>query len=222
VKLSRASANDWVTIIGVVGDVRFRGLNVPPENEVYRPLSQQWQSSAFVVARTTGDPMATMGAIRAVVRSYDTTVPISAVQPLDAIVSASFARTNMVTMLLLAFAAVGVALGGVGIYGVISYDVSQRTRELGIRAALGAASHSLAGLVLRRAITLALIGIAVGTVAAIATARTLESLVFGVQVRDPLTYVALAVFLVLVAVVAAHVPARRALRIDPILALRSE
>jgi ABC-type antimicrobial peptide transport system permease subunit len=137
-------------------------------------------------------------------------------------VTSSFARASMVMLLLLAFAGVGVALGGVGIYGIISYDVSQRTRELGIRAALGAASLSLAGLVLRRAVTLALIGIAVGSIAALATARALESLVFGVQVRDPLTFVALSVFLVVVAVVAAHVPARRALRIDPVTALRSE
>ena len=222
IMLGRASLNDWVTIVGVVGDVRFRALSQPATNEVYRPLAQQWQSSAFVVVRTSGDPMAAMGAIRRVIRAYDATVPISAVQPVEAIVRASFARASMVMLLLLSFAAVGVALGGVGIYGIISYDVSQRTRELGIRAALGAASRSLAGLVLRRAVTLALIGIAVGSVGALATVRALESLVFGVEVRDPLTFIALSVFLVVVAVVAAHVPARRALRIDPATALRSE
>jgi putative ABC transport system permease protein len=221
-RLGRATMHEWATVVGVVGDVRFRGLTAVADNEVYRPLAQQWQSSAFVVARTAGDPRTAMAPIRAVIRSYDATVPISAVHPMDAIVAASFARANMVMMLLLAFAAVGVMLGAVGIYGIISYDVSQRTRELGIRAALGAASHSLAGLVLRRAATLALIGIAVGSIVALATARALESLVFGVQVRDPMTYVALSVFLVAVALLAAHLPARRAVRVDPILALRSD
>jgi len=220
--LGRATLNDWSTVVGVVGDVRFRGLNAPADLEIYRPLAQQWQSSAFVVVRTAGDPLAAMTAIRRVVRSYDATVPISSVQALDAIVAASFARANMMMLLLLGFAAIGVALGAVGIYGIISYDVSQRTREIGIRSALGAARLSLTALVLRRAFALAVIGIAVGTVAALAFARALQSLVFGVQVRDPITYVALALFLLVIALLAAHVPARRALRVDPVLALRSD
>ena len=166
--------------------------------------------------------MRLMPAIRRLIREHEGTAPISAVRPMEAIVTQSFARTNMVMVLLIAFAAVGVALGAVGIYGVISYDVAQRTREIGIRAALGAASGSIHRLVLRRAAMLALAGIAVGGIGAALSARALESLVFGVQVRDPATYAALAGLLMLVALAAAFVPARRAVRVDPVTALRHD
>jgi putative ABC transport system permease protein len=139
-----------------------------------------------------------------------------------AIVAQSLGQTNMVMWLLLAFAAVGITLGAVGIYGVVSYDVAQRTREIGIRAALGAGSGSIQALVLRRAGSLALAGIVVGGVAAALSARALESLVFGVEVRDPATYGGLCGLLMLVALIAAFLPARRAVRVDPVLALRSE
>lgn len=217
-----ADTNPWSTIVGVVGDVRFNALSAPAEFEVYRPLAQVWQSSAHFVVRTTGDPMRMMPPIRRIIRQHDGTVPISAVRPMQAIVTQSLGQTNMVVALLLAFAAVGVALGGVGIYGVISYDVAQRTREIGIRSALGAADSSILGLVLRRASALALAGVAIGAGAAAVAARALQSLVFGVEVRDPLTYVALSVLLLLVALMAAFIPARRAVRVDPVLALRSD
>ena len=217
-----APTEPWTTVVGVVGDVRFRALNVPAEPEVYRPLAQVWQGSAHFVVRTAGDPMRLMPAIRRVIREHDGTAPISAVRPMQAIVTQSFAQTSMVMVLLIAFAAVGVALGAVGIYGVISYDVAQRTREIGIRAALGAASGSIHRLVLRRAAMLALTGIAVGGGAAALSARALESLVFGVQVRDPATYAGLAALLLLVALAAAFVPARRAVRVDPVTALRHD
>ena len=222
IRLGRATQQQSATIVGVVGDVRYLGLHRSPENEAYVPISQAWQSSAHLVVRASGDPMRLMPAIRRIIRAHDGTVPISAIRPMRAVVSASFAQAEMVMRLLIAFAAVGVALGGVGIYGVISYDVTQRTREIGIRAALGAASQSLHGLVLRRAGALALAGIGLGAGVALVAARALETLVFGVEVRDPLTYAALALLLMLVAMVAAHVPARRAVRVDPVLALRSD
>lgn len=125
-------------------------------------------------------------------------------------------------MLLVAFAAVGVALGAIGIYGVISYDVGQRTREIGIRAALGAGRGSVLGLVLRRAGWLALLGIVLGSVVSLAAAHALESFVFGVQVRDPMTYAALSGLLLATAMLAAYAPARRAMRVDPVSALRSD
>lgn len=215
-----APTEPWTTVVGVVGDVRFRALSAPGEPEVYRPIAQVWQASAHFVVRASGDPMRLMPAIRRVIREHDGTAPISAVRPLQAIVTQSFAQTNMVMLLLIAFAAVGLALGAVGIYGVISYDVAQRTREIGIRAALGAASGSIQRLVLRRAALLAVAGIGVGGVAAALSARALESLVFGVRVRDPATYFALAAVLLLVALVAAFIPARRAVRVDPVSALR--
>jgi predicted permease len=215
-----APSEPWTTVIGVVGDVRFRALNAPAEPEVYRPIAQVWQASAHFVVRTSGDPMRLMPAIRRVIREHDGTAPISAVRPMQAIVRQSFAQTNMVMLLLIAFAAVGLALGAVGIYGVISYDVAQRTREIGIRAALGAASGSIHGLVLRRAAILALAGIGAGGVASALSARALEALVYGVRVRDPATYVALAALLLLVALAAAFIPARRAVRVDPVSALR--
>jgi len=214
----------WSTIVGVVGDVRFNALNTPAELEVYRPLAQVWQGSAYFAVRASpgGDPLRAMPAIRRIVREHDGTVPISAVRPMEAIVSQSLGQTTMVMGLLLAFAAVGIALGAVGIYGVISYDVAQRTREIGIRSALGAASGAIQWLVLRRAGVLALLGVGIGAAAAAVAARALESLVFGVEVRDPATYGALALLLLLVALVAAFIPARRAVRVDPVLALRSD
>ena len=219
-----ADTMPWVTIVGVVGDVRFRALSGPAEAEVYRPLAQVWQASAHFAVRASqpGDPLRLMPALRRVIREHDGTAPISAVRSMRTIVTQSLGRTSMVMWLLLAFATVGVALGAVGVYGVISYDVAQRTREIGIRTALGAASGSIQGLVLRRAGTLAVVGIAIGALAAAAAARTLESLVFGVEVRDPVTYVALSGLLLLVALMAAFVPARRAVRVDPVLALRSD
>lgn len=222
IRLGRPPRQQWVTIVGVVGDVRFRGLSEPSGYEVYRPLTQVWQSSAFVVVRSAGDPMAQMSAIRTVIREHDSTVPISAVRPMTQIVSRSFGRTSMVMMLLVAFAAVGVALGAIGIYGVISYDVGQRTREIGIRAALGAGRGSVLGLVLRRAGWLALLGIVLGSVVSLAAAHALESFVFGVQVRDPMTYAALSGLLLATAMLAAYAPARRAMRVDPVSALRSD
>lgn len=217
-----AATEPWSTIVGVVGDVRFNALNAPPEMEVYRPIAQVWQGSAYFVVRTSGDPLRAMPAIRRIIREHDGTVPISAVRPMESIVSQSLGQTNMVMALLLAFAAVGVALGAVGIYGVISYDVAQRTREIGIRTALGAASGAIQGLVLKRAGMLALAGVAIGAAAAAVAARALESLVFGVQVRDPVTYVVLGGLLMLIALMAAFVPARRAIRVDPVSALRSD
>ena len=213
-----------MTIVGVVGDVRYRSLDQEAGPEVYRPLSQQAQVAARVAVRVSGggDPMRVMGDVRRAIRSFDGAVPISDIMPLDRLVSASVARPRTIMLLLLIFAGVGMTLGAVGIYGVVSYAVNQRTRELGIRAALGAMERSLVGLVLRDGTRLALGGAVLGTIGALAAARALRTLVFGVTTTDPVTYVALAGVMVAVALVATYIPARRAARADPVSALRAE
>ena len=224
VRLGFATKSDWATIVGVVGGVHYRGLDQPAGDEVYRPLAQQSQAAARVAVQIAGDgdPMRAMGAIRQAIRSIDGSVPISDMYPLERIVSRSVARPRILMVLLLVFAGVGVVLGAVGIYGVVSYAVGQRTRELGIRAALGAGESSLVKLVVGEGARLALAGAALGMIGALVAARALRTLVFGVTTTDPLTYLILAGLIVGVALVATYIPARRAARADPVAALRSD
>ena len=174
------------------------------------------------VVRTTGDPLAAVPAIRAAVRAFDPTVPVAEIQSMGELYSASTATPRTIALLLLAFAGVGLALGAVGIYGVISYAVTQRTRELGIRVALGAIQGRIVSMVVGEGIRMAGIGIVFGAVAAVVAARSLRTLVFGVATTDIATYGVVAAVLTVVALAASYIPARRASRVDPLIALRSD
>jgi ABC-type antimicrobial peptide transport system permease subunit len=172
--------------------------------------------------RTNGDPLAAVPAIRAAVRAFDSTVPVAEIQSMGELYAASTATPRTIALLLLAFAGVGLALGAVGIYGVISYAVTQRTRELGIRVALGAIQGRIVSMVVSEGVRMAAMGIGLGAVAALVAARSLRTLVFGVATTDMATYVAVAAILTVVALAASYIPARRASRVDPLIALRSD
>jgi predicted permease len=223
------AAIPWQTIVGVVEDVRTMGLDQAPLPVLYFPLAQAAPgelqavpaSLAFVL-RTSGEPTALLPAVREAVGSQDPNLPIADIVTMREVVGESMARTSF-TMVLLGIAAlVALLLGTVGIYGVISYVVTQRTREMGIRLALGAEQGAVAGMVLRQGAVLAGAGIALGMAGAVALTRLMRALLFEVSATDPLTFASVPVLLGAVALLASWMPARRAARTDPVEALRAE
>ena len=222
IKVGSGTRNEWATIVGIVADVRFNAPDVPPAPEAYRPNAQSGQIFMHYVVRTREEPLALAPRVRDAVHSLDASVPVAEVRALDELLSTSTRTRRSVGLLLVAFASLGVLLGAVGIYGVISYGVRQRTRELGIRAALGAVERRIVAMVVSEGMRLATIGIVIGGGAALATARALRTLVYGVGTSDVLLYVTVAAAMLLVAVIASAAPARRAARVDPLVALRGE
>ncbi len=222
IKFGNGSRGDWATIVGVVGDVRSQSADTPAPLEVYRPNAQQRLVFMHYVIRARGNPLAAMARVRAAVRSLDQTVPIAQVRSLDEVASTPSTTRRMIARLLAAFAALGLFLGAVGIYGVVAYGVRRRTREMGIRAALGAVEGRLTTMVLGEGLRMSSLGIVIGVVAAAAATRPMRALLFGVATVDPLVYAAVALTLAGVAIVASLAPARRAARIDPVVALRSD
>jgi putative ABC transport system permease protein len=212
----------WATVVGVVGDVRHSGLAEPPQAQVYTTHEQDARIFACVVARTSGDPMAMAAPMRAAIWSVDKDQPVWKVRSLEQLVSGSRGRSQSMGLLVGMFALVAVALAGVGIYGVMSYAVSQRTREIGIRMALGAESRRVMRLVVGRALALTGLAIVLGAAGAAALARLLGTLLFGVRPADPATFAAAAAALAAVGALAAYLPARRAACIDPVRALADE
>lgn len=219
----------WQTIVGVVEDVRTMGMDTDPLPLLFFPLLQGApdeaqrtpRTMAFVI-RTRGEPMALLPAVRQTIRTQDPNLPLADVRAMSSIVRDSMARTSF-TMVLLGIAAlVALLLGTVGIYGVISYVVTQQTRDMGIRLALGAEESRVAGMVLRQGGLLAATGIAIGLTGAFGLTRLMEALLFGVSTTDPATFVAVPLILGGVALLASWIPARRAARTDPVEALRAE
>jgi putative ABC transport system permease protein len=209
-------------IVGIVADTRHGSLTTVAPPQLYVPLAQRPGLGISIVLRTTGDPDALASAVQREVRALNGTLPVSQVRSFQALVDEAMARPRVTALLLGVFAALALALAVVGIYGVIAYGVAQRTHEFGIRMALGAARGDVVRQVLRQAMGLAGIGIAVGLVAAAGLSRLLESLLFQVSATDPLTYLGLAALVAGVALVAAYIPARRATRVMPMLALRGD
>ena len=207
-------------VVGVVGDTK-ESLDKEAGNQMYVPYAQDptWGSLSLVV-RTTGEPTALAGSVREAIRSVDKAVPNYNLKTMNDVISASAAPRRVPMLLLSAFAGVAMLLAMLGIYGVTSYYVTQRTHEIGVRMALGAQVVDVLRLVLRRAMVLAAIGITIGVAGAVAVTRYLTSLLFGVKPIDVVTFVGVAVILALVVLVACLVPARRATRIDPLEALR--
>ncbi|HZE69978.1 MAG TPA: ABC transporter permease [Pyrinomonadaceae bacterium] len=209
-------------IVGVVGDVRNRSLNVEPRPTYYVPQTQTPFSQTTVVVKTTNDPHSLISAINKEVTSMDADLPVFSVKTLEEYLAASVAAPRFNTTLLTLFAAVALVLTMVGLYGVMSYSVAQRTNEIGIRMALGAQTRDVLRLIVGQGFKLVLIGLAIGLVGAFALTRLLASLLFDVGTKDPLTFVAVAGILAFVAVLACYLPARRASRVDPLIALRYE
>jgi putative ABC transport system permease protein len=214
------------TIIGVVGDVRQAGLDQNPLPEMYFPYAandfSMLLSDAVLVLRTAGPPETLAGPVRDAVRRIDPTQPLYEVLTMEEVVDQSLAGRRLNLWLLGFFAAVALVLAAAGLYGVISYLVAQRTRELGVRIALGAQKRDVMGLVLRQAAVLAGLGIGLGLAGALAFTRVLDSLLYGVSARDPLTFATLAALLAAVALVASWLPARRAARVNPMVAIRAD
>jgi len=210
------------TVVGVVGDVKEGGLDDEPLAEIYLPYAQKPVEGLDVVLRTSVPPLSLAAAVRGAVRHLDPDLPVARLETLSQIVAASIAEPRFYTTLLTAFAGTALFLAALGLFGVISVGVSQRTREIGVRMALGARAGDVLRLVLREAATLAMVGIAVGLGAALVLSRTLGTLLFNLSPTDPVAFAAAPLVLLLTAVVAAMLPARRAAHIDPIEALRSE
>ncbi len=209
-------------IVGIVGDVKHYSLDQEAKAQTYEPYAQQPFSGMTLVARTSGDPAGLSSAIRGEVLKIDKELPISNVKTLEQYLSTSIAQQRFSVLLLGIFAAVAMALACVGIYGVLSYSVTQRRREIGVRMALGAARRDVLRLVVGHAMLLTLIGVAIGLGAAFALTRVMSTLLFGVSATDPMTFGLIALLLIAVALLAALVPARRATKVDPMVALRCE
>jgi predicted permease len=218
----------WRTVVGVVGDVRHRGLAAAPRPEMYLPHAQFPLGSGTpartlrVVLRSTGDPSALAGALRAALAGLDPAVPLMDVQTMEQALGAWAAERRLTTLLVAAFAALALTLGAVGVYGVMAHLVVQRTREIGIRIALGAVPREILALVMSQGARLAVAGVALGMLGALAASRVIAGLLFEVTPTDPGTYAGTALTLLGIAALAAWIPALRATRTDPVDALRSE
>jgi putative ABC transport system permease protein len=209
-------------IVGVVGDVKHHGLRGAAVPEFWFPQAQMPVSSLTLVVRTAGDPRALVNPVRKEVQAMDANAPVFAVRTVEEYLSRSVASTRFNMTLLAAFAAVALVMTAVGLYGVISFSVSQSTREIGIRVALGAQRRDALRLVMGQGMMLTLAGIVLGLVAAYGLTRVMASLLFGVGATDPVTFAGVALLLAAVAALACYVPARRATKVDPIVALRYE
>ncbi|HWP43840.1 MAG TPA: ABC transporter permease, partial [Blastocatellia bacterium] len=212
----------WITIVGVVGHVKHYDLNTEGREQVYFPHTQFAGSSMFIAVRTEGDPLSMVGAVRNAVWDVDPDQPVSQIMAMSSLVSDSVAQARFNTLLLTIFAAAAVTLASVGVYGVMNYSVSQRTHELGIRMALGADRRDILELVIRQGVMLSTAGVALGIAGAYIVTQFMESLLYGVSATDSTTFGAVSILLVLIALLASYIPARRATRVDPIVALRHE
>jgi putative ABC transport system permease protein len=209
-------------IVGIVRDVKIAGLEAPSEPAYYIPASQAPLEDMTILVRTTTDPLSIVGALRQAVWSIDPNQPISNVTTLETIVDDSIAQRRLNMLLMGLFGGLAMLLSGVGIYGLLSQAVTQRTQEMGIRMALGAQVSDVLKLVLKQGMTLALAGIGIGLVSAFLLTRLMRSLLFGVTPNDAMTFIVVAGVLTIVALLACYIPARRATKVDPLVALRYE
>jgi putative ABC transport system permease protein len=209
-------------VVGVVGDVRLVRLETAPRATLYWPQSQLTNSFMSLIARGKDGRPPSAADLRAAVAAVDPELPLTSVQEMEDVVARSLGRPRLTLSLMSLFGVVALLLAAIGLYGVVAFSVSQRVREIGLRMALGASSSDVSRLVLREGLKLALAGVALGVVGAFFAGRFLESMLYEVEPRDPMTLVVIAVLLVGVALVASYLPARRASRIDPFVALRTE
>jgi putative ABC transport system permease protein len=211
----------WRTIIGVIGDVRHSGLESPAAPEMYTSSLQGPPTNPFIVVRTSGDPAALTAAARAELRALDKEIAAYDIRPMAQVRAESVGQRRFVLLLVGAFGALALLMAAVGVYGVMALIVTERTSEIGIRLALGAQPGTVLRLVVRQGVTLAALGTAIGIGASIALTPLLTTQLFGVRPLDPPTMAAVPAVLLFVAAVACYLPARRAMRIDPVNALRA-
>jgi putative ABC transport system permease protein len=212
----------WVTVVGIVGDTRQEGLADIPYAQLYRPISQFGRPAMWATVRTAGDPAATTNALRRVVAELDPQLPVYGATTLEERIARSVAQPRLTAMLTGIFAAAALLLAALGIYGVVAYGVAERTREIGVRMALGATRANVLGLVVRQGMLPVAGGLVVGLAGAWASSRLIARLLYGVSPGDVVTYTGVVGFLAVVALVATVLPARRASAIEPTQALRYE
>ncbi len=216
------SSEPWTTIVGVVGDIRNRGLNAEPTPMLYIPVTQIPERSVTIVARLAAGVPHGATVIGEGVRAVDSAQPVFSARMMDEWLARSVAEPRFNLVMLSVFGGLAIALAAVGIYGVMAFAVSRRTRELGIRVALGARPQSLLRLVLGRSLSMTAVGVAAGLAAGLAAALTLKSTFYGARVLDPIVLAAVPVVVLSIALLASYVPARRAMQVDPIEALRAD
>lgn len=222
-RFKRLADNSWITIVGIVGDVHQAGLAVPARAEMYLPYQQQeFFPPDYLAVRTSGDPLLLAESVRQQIWSVDKQQPVADVMPLEQLVGENLAPRRMQASLLGGFAVLALLLASIGIYAVLSFVVTQRTQEIGVRVALGAHSGDVLRMVLSQGLKLFAIGAGLGLVAALALSRTMSHLLYGIGATDPLSFLSVTFILGIVTLLACYIPARRAMRVDPLIALRYE
>ncbi|MDQ2855530.1 MAG: ABC transporter permease, partial [Acidobacteriota bacterium] len=221
--LTLDSKPDWTQIVGVVADVKYNGLADEVQPAIYQPTTQEptW-GGALVIKTNLSDPLSLTAAVRNEIKKLDPDLPVTQVATMQQHLSKAVSQPRFRTTLIALFAVVALLLACVGIYGVISYSVTQRTHEIGIRMALGARTGDVLRMIIRQAIVLAVAGVTIGLAASFAITRLMSNLLFDVKATDPLIFVATALVLTATALIASYLPARRAARVDPLVALRYE
>lgn len=226
-RVQPALSQEWYTVVGVVDDAKNSGLAEPTGSELYLPYTQtplggNYLQGVFIAVRAAGGAAPLVEAVRREINGIDPSLPLTLVRSMDEVVAATQSRPRFLTLLLTLFAGVSLMLAAIGIYGVVSYSVAQRTKELGLRMALGAQPADVLRLVMRRGVLLIAAGILTGLLGALALTRFLSGLLFSVTATDPATFIAVSLLLSLVAVLASYLPARHATQVDPMIALRTE
>jgi predicted permease len=218
---AEASDNPWFTVVGVVGDMRRQGLESEPIPQMFEPLAQSPPRRAILLVRTSmDDPLKMAGAVQAAVRRVEKHAPVYGVTTLESRLGAFLAQRRFQTSLLIGFSAVALLMAAIGIYGLIQYSITTRTHEIGIRIAVGAQAGQIFRMIIREGLKLCLTGLGLGLVGALWLGQVGSSLLFGVTATDPLTFIAVSLLLTAVAAAACYFPARRAMKVDPIVALR--
>ena len=222
IRLGADPDEPWSTVVGVVSNALNFGLDVDAHHEVYAPYLQDPPARARLIVRTASDPLLLVNSIKGQVAAIDKNLPVSEVVTMDELLANSVAQKRFSMLLLSLFAGLALVLAAIGIYGVISYSITQSTQELGIRMALGANRRNILSLIVGQGAKLALIGVGVGIVASLLITRVLSSLLYGVSATDPIVFVGLALLLTGIVLLACFIPARRATKLDPMLALRHQ
>jgi putative ABC transport system permease protein len=218
----RNSTAPWFTIIGVVGDVRSRGLDLPPDPQMYRSILQTSDLASDLVVRTTVDPASLAALVDREIRAIDPDLPLYASGSMEELIGETLSQRRFSMLLLSAFGVMASLLSGIGIFGVAAFLVQQRTGEIGVRVALGAARRDIFKLVIGEGLNLAILGVVVGLAGAFAGTRLIAGLLYGISAIDAPTFAGVSILIVGVAGFGCYIPARRAMRIDPMVALRNE
>lgn len=221
-RVQMGGQNTWRTVVGVIGDMRHLGVQTDPSPELFTSFEQDPRAEMFVALRTAIDPAALTSAVRDSVLTVDKEQPIFDVATMEGRLAESLAAQRWNTWLLAAFAGTALALAAAGIYGVISYFVVQRTHEIGVRMALGATPESVLAMVLRQGAAMVILGGIIGLAASLALVHFIAGMIFGIHTTDPATYLGVGILLAIVALLASYIPALRAARVDPMVALRYE